>query len=211
MFLQIEMNMWILPRSLLSEKRWIHLNKFWQTLDSIISKLGNSMLDWINYLDDTNIGLNVAVRVIMIAVSVSVITFLFRRMLKSQIKESAFLMWTLPAALLFIYGVWPELTYYVADLTHMAYGYALVVTVPFIALLYYIAFKYMCQIAALTSKVVELGSMVSLQKHEIDNLKKQVAAMKSDNTLSDNSPAANPAQSHNEHSASGNDVEITVI
>lgn len=196
---------------LLSEKRWIPLNKIWQTLDSIISELGNSMLDWINYLDDTNIGLNVAVRVVMIVLSVSVISFLFKRMLKSQIKESAFLMWTLPAALLFVYGVWPEVTYYVADLTHMAYGYALVVTVPFIALLYYIAFRYMCQIAELTSKVVELGSVVSLQKHEIDDLKKQVAAMQSDNATSDKSTASNAVTSHKEPSASGSDVEVTVI
>ena len=196
---------------LLSEKRWIPLNKIWQTLDSILSELGNSMLDWINYLDDTNIGLNVAVRVVMIVLSVSVISFLFKRMLKSQIKESAFLMWTLPAALLFVYGVWPEVTYYVADLTHMAYGYALVVTVPFIALLYYIAFRYMCQIAELTSKVVELGSVVSLQKHEIDDLKKQVAAMQYDNATSDKSTASNAVTSHKEPSASGSDVEVTVI
>lgn len=156
----------------------ITLNEIIRNLNYFLDMLGEWMRGWINYLDDMNMGLNIAVRVIMIVLSIMVISFLFKRMLKSQIKESAFLMWTLPAALLFIYGVWPELTYYIADLTHMAYGYALVVTVPFIALLYFIAFKYMCQIAALTSKVVELGSVVSLQKHEIDDLKKQISSMK---------------------------------
>ncbi len=153
------------------------MNKILNILDRIIHDLGEWMLNWINYLDETNIGLNVAVRVIMIMLSIFVISFLFKRMLRSQIKESAFLMWTLPAALLFVYGVWPELTYYVADLTHMAYGYALVVTVPFIALLYYIAFRYMCQIAELTSRVEELGSVVSLQKHEIDELKTKLSKL----------------------------------
>lgn len=152
----------------------IKLTEIINNLNQIILSLGDIMSKWLDYLDETDIGLNVAVRLIMIAVSVSVIIFLFKRMLCSQIKESAFLMWTLPAALLFVYGVWPEVTYYVADLTHMAYGYALVVTVPFIALLYYFAFRYMCQIAALTSKVEELGSMVSLQKHEIEELQIQL-------------------------------------
>ena len=143
-------------------------------LDAFFDRLTSSM----GYMQDSDIGLNVAVRVIMVSASVMVIVFFFKRMLKSQIKESSFLMWTFPAALLFVYGVWPELTYKVADMTHMAYGYALVVTVPFIALLYYLAFKQMCQISALTSKVVELGSVVSIQKHEIEELHRQIDQMK---------------------------------
>ena len=159
------------------------MNEIINVLNQIIIYLGESMRAWIDYLDKTDIGLNVAVRLIMISISIFVIAFLFKRMLRSQIKESAFLMWSLPATLLFIYGVWPELTYYVADMTHMAYGYALVVTVPFIGLLYYIAFKYMCQIAELTSKVEELGSVVSLQKYEIEELKSKLdAVQQSDNS-----------------------------
>ena len=53
----------------------------------------------------------------------------------------------------------------------------LVVTVPFIALLYYLAFKQMCQISAIMSKVVELGSVVSIQRHEIEQLKKRIAEL----------------------------------
>lgn len=151
-----------------------YLTRFVEFIDNMIDFLGNTLCEWLGYLDETDIGMNVAVRIFMAAISIIILWLLFKRMLKSQIKESAFLMWCLPAALLFIYGVWPELTYYVADLTHMAYGYALVVTVPFIALLYYIAFRYMCQISELTSKVTELGSVVSLQKHEIESLKKQI-------------------------------------
>lgn len=143
-------------------------------LDMFFDRITGSL----GYMQDSDIGLNVAVRFIMATVSVMVIVFLFRRMLRSQIKESSFLMWTLPAALLFVYGVWPELTYKVADMTHMAYGYALVVTVPFIALLYYLAFKQMCQISAITSKVVELGSVVSIQKHEIEELHRQLSELK---------------------------------
>ena len=148
-------------------------NFFIRILDSIHSWL----TDVLRNLSHTEIGMNSAVRIIMVTISLLVIWFLFKRMLKSQIKESAFLLWTLPAFLLFVYGLWPELTYYVADLTHLAYGYALVVTVPFIALLYYLAFKQMCQISAIMSKVVELGSVVSLQKHEIDQLKKRIAEL----------------------------------
>lgn len=151
-------------------------------LERLIKKILDSMMLWImdvmDNLSHTEIGMNVAVRIVMVSVSLLVIWFLFKRMLKSQIKESAFLLWTLPAFLLFVYGLWPELTYYVADLTHLAYGYALVVTVPFIALLYYLAFKQMCQISEIISKVTELGSVVSLQKHEIEELKKQVDALK---------------------------------
>lgn len=150
------------------------LNFFKGLLDAFFARISGS----INYLDESDIGLNVAVRLIMVIVSVMVIVFLFKRMLKSQIKESSFLMWTLPAFLLFVYGVWPELTYKVAEITHMAYGYALVVTVPFIALLYYLAFKQMCQISAITSKVVELGSVVSIQKHEIEELNRQLSDLK---------------------------------
>ena len=142
-------------------------------LDALFDRLTGSM----SYMQQSYIGLNVAVRLIMVTVSVTVIVFLFKRMLKSQIKESSFLMWTLPAFLLFVYGVWPELTYKIADLTHMAYGYALVVTVPFIAMLYYLAFKKMCQISAITSKIVELGSAVSIQKHEIEALKQRIAEL----------------------------------
>ncbi|MBQ1412122.1 MAG: hypothetical protein IIY93_02910, partial [Clostridia bacterium] len=40
------------------------------------------------------------------------------------------------------------------------------------------AFKQMCQISALTSKVVELGSVVSIQKHEIEELHRQIDEMK---------------------------------
>lgn len=147
---------------------------FKQLLDAFFSHVSDNM----SHLHQSDVGLNVVVRIIMVAVSIMVIVFLFKRMLKSQIKESSFLMWTLPAALLFVYGVWPELTYKVADMTHMAYGYALVVTVPFIALLYYLAFKQMCQISAITSKVVELGSVVSIQKHEIEELTRRLDEMK---------------------------------
>ncbi len=160
--------------------------------DNFIIRFLDSMTSWImdvlHNLAKTEIGMNVAVRVLMVALSLLVIWFLFKRMIKSQIKESSFLMWTLPAFLLFVYGVWPELTYYVADLTHMAYGYALVVTVPFIALLYYLAFKQMCQISAITSKVVELGSVVSLQKHEIEELKKHIAELEGSASAAQSQP-----------------------
>ena len=142
----------------------------------------------ISYFVERGIGMNVVVRTIMVTISLLVFWFLFKRMLKSQIKESSFLMWTLPAFLLFVFGVWPEITYFISDLTHMSYGYALVVTVPFIALLYYLAFKQMCQISAIMSKVVELGSVVSLQKHEIDELKKRIAELESEQS------AKQPAQ-----------------
>ena len=157
-------------------------------------KLLNDLYIWlshnISYFMQRGIGMNVVVRTIMVTVSLLVFWFLFKRMLKSQIKESSFLMWTLPAFLLFVFGVWPEITYFISDLTHMSYGYALVVTVPFISLLYYLAFKQMCQISELMSKVVELGSVVSLQKHEIAELHRQIAAMK--NTSSDGSAEALP-------------------
>lgn len=149
--------------------------------DNIFVRMLDSIRQWLTdvlrNLSHTEIGMNSAVRIAMVTISILVIWFLFKRMLKSQIKESAFLLWTLPAFLLFVYGMWPELTYYVADKTHLAYGYALVVTVPFIALLYYLAFKQMCQISAIMSKVVELGSVVSIQRHEIEQLKKRIAEL----------------------------------
>ena len=152
--------------------------------DNFLKKLLDAIASWLTgvlrNLSHTEIGMNSAVRIMMVTISLLVIWFLFKRMLKSQIKESAFLLWTLPAFLLFVYGMWPELTYYVADLTHLAYGYALVVTVPFIALLYYLAFKQMCQISAIMSKVVELGSVVSLQKHEIYELKKRIGELENE-------------------------------
>ncbi len=152
-------------------------------LDNLFIRMLDSIREWLldvmRNLSHTPIGMNSAVRIAMVTISLLVIWFLFKRMLKSQIKESAFLLWTLPAFLLFVYGMWPELTYFVADKTHLAYGYALVVTVPFIALLYYLAFKQMCQISAIMSKVVELGSVVSLQQHEIDVLKKRIAELES--------------------------------
>ena len=102
--------------------------------DNFLKKLLDAIASWLTgvlrNLSHTEIGMNSAVRIMMVTISLLVIWFLFKRMLKSQIKESAFLLWTLPAFLLFVYGMWPELTYYVADLTHLAYGYALVVTVP---------------------------------------------------------------------------------
>ena len=70
-------------------------------LDALFDRLTGSM----SYMQQNDIGLNVAVRLIMVTASVMVILFLFKRMLKSQIKESSFLMWTLPAFLLFVYGV----------------------------------------------------------------------------------------------------------
>lgn len=152
--------------------------------DNLFIRMLDSIRNWLtgvlHNLAHTEIGMNSAVRIAMVSISLLVIWFLFKRMLKSQIKESAFLLWTLPAFLLFVYGMWPELTYFVADLTHLAYGYALVVTVPFIALLYYLAFRQMCQISEIMSKVVELGSVVSLQKHEINELKKRIAELESD-------------------------------
>lgn len=154
--------------------------------NNFIIKILDSISAWLTgvlrNLSHTPIGMNSAVRIAMVTISILVIWFLFKRMLRSQIKESAFLLWTLPAFLLFVYGVWPELTYYVANLTHLAFGYALVVTVPFIALLYYLAFKQMCQISEIMSKVVELGSVVSLQKHEIAELKKRIAELEGSDT-----------------------------
>ena len=164
------------------------LNFIKQLLDEFFSRVSSS----ISSLSQNHIGMNVVVRVIMVAVSVTVIAFLFKRMLKRQIKESSFLMWTLPAALLFVYGVWPELTYKVANMTHMAYGYALVVTVPFISLLYYLAFKQMCQISAITSKIVELGSVVSIQKHEIEDLNRRLEELNAKYGTQSDSPEVFP-------------------
>ena len=169
--------------------------------NNIIIRMLDSIRAWLvvvlRNLSHTELGMNVAVRIAMVSISMLVIWFLFKRMLKSQIKESAFLLWTLPAFLLFVYGMWPELTYFVADLTHLAYGYALVVTVPFIALLYYLAFKQMCQISSIMSKVVELGSVVSLQNHEIEELKKQIAKLESaaaDRQSAKDSPDNHPVE-----------------
>ena len=178
-------------------------NLFIRILDSIRKWLTNVQ----HNLSHTEIGMNSAVRIAMVAISILVIWFLFKRMLKSQIKESAFLLWTLPAFLLFVYGMWPELTYYVADLTHLAYGYALVVTVPFIALLYYLAFRQMCQISGIMSKVVELGSVVSLQKHDINELKKRIAELEaSDGAENHPLPNHSDAQDKNQNQ----NVEVTI-
>ena len=172
--------------------------------ENFFAKILDSIREWLTAalrnLSHTEIGMNSAVRIAMVTISILAIWFLFKRMLKSQIKESAFLLWTLPAFLLFVYGMWPELTYYVADKTHLAFGYALVVTVPFIALLYYLAFKQMCQISAIMSKVVELGSVVSLQKHEIEVLKKRIAELESDGA------AEQPAQRR----LADQNVEVTI-
>lgn len=180
------------------------LNFFKNLLDAFFKRVSGSL----NYLNESDIGMNVAVRLIMVIVSVMVIIFLFKRMLKSQIKESSFLMWTLPAFLLFVYGVWPELTYKVAEITHMAYGYALVVTVPFIALLYYLAFKQMCQISAITSKVVELGSVVSIQKHEIAELTRRLAELQA-KYEPESAPAAS-AQPAASETKPASEVEVIV-
>ena len=172
--------------------------------DNFIIRILDSISRWLTAvlrnLSHTEIGMNSAVRIAMVTISILVMWFLFKRMLKSQIKESAFLLWTLPAFLLFVYGMWPELTYYVADLTHLAFGYALVVTVPFIALLYYLAFKQMCQISAIMSKVVELGSVVSLQKHEIEELKKRIAELES----------GEPECPSTQQTAEEKEVEVTI-
>ena len=174
------------------------------TLLTTFQDLLNRLYVWIShnisYFIERGLGMNVVVRTIMVTISLLVFWFLFKRMLKSQIKESAFLLWTLPAFLLFVYGMWPELTYYVADLTHLAFGYALVVTVPFIALLYYLAFKQMCQISAIMSKVVELGSVVSLQKHEIEELKKRIAGLES----------GEPECPSTQQTAEEKEVEVTI-
>lgn len=183
------------------------LNFFKELLDELFSAVSSGM----SQLDESDIGLNVAVRVIMVTVSLMVIIFLFKRMLKSQIKESSFLMWTLPAALLFVYGVWPELTYKVAEMTHMAYGYALVVTVPFIALLYYLAFKQMCQISAITSKIIELGSVVSIQKHEIQQLTLQLDELKAKyEPEGDSTPVCDQSDSPAPEAEHSSDVEVIV-
>ena len=172
--------------------------------DNFFIKILDSIRNWLiavlHNLAHTEIGMNSAVRIAMVTISVLVIWFLFKRMLKSQIKESAFLLWTLPAFLLFVYAMWPELTYYVADLTHLAFGYALVVTVPFIALLYYLAFNQMCQISAIMSKGVELGSVVSLQKHEIEELKKRIAELE----------AGDPENQHVQQQTVEEKVEVTI-
>ena len=174
------------------------------TLLTTFQDLLNRLYVWIShnisYFIERGLGMNVVVRTIMVTISLLVLWFLFKRMLKSQIKESAFLLWTLPAFLLFVYGMWPELTYYVANLTHLAFGYALVVTVPFIALLYYLAFKQMCQISAIMSKVVELGSVVSLQKHEIEELKKRIAELES----------GEPECPSTQQTAEEKEVEVTI-
>lgn len=185
------------------------MNKLLNVLKDFLDTFFNRISGSLNYMNASDIGLNVAVRLIMVVVSVMVIVFLFKRMLKSQIKESSFLMWTLPAFLLFVYGVWPELTYKVAEITHMAYGYALVVTVPFITLLYYLAFKQMCQISAITSKVVELGSVVSIQKHEIEELTRQLAELKAKYEPT-NAPAAPSQPAASSEIKPASEVEVIV-
>ena len=71
---------------------------------------------------------------------------------------------------------------------------------PFIALLYYLAFKQMCQISAIMSKVVELGSVVSLQKHEIEELKKRIAELES----------GEPECPSTQQTAEEKEVEVTI-
>lgn len=114
--------------------------------------------------------MTLALQITIIALGIVLLTVIIIAAIQKKISESHALLWIIPCFLIIIGGIFPQLTYFLADFFHTEYPPAIVFALAII-ISYLILFQCFKSLSILTMKNKELASQIALLNEQIRELK----------------------------------------
>lgn len=115
--------------------------------------------------------MTLALQLTIIALGIALLTIIIIAAIEKKISESHALLWIVPCFLIIIGGIFPQLTYFLADFFHAEYPPAIVFALAII-ISYLILFQCFKSLSVLTMKNKELTSQIALLNEELHELRK---------------------------------------
>lgn len=114
--------------------------------------------------------MTLALQLTIITLGIVLLTVIIIAAIQKKISESHALLWVVPCFLIIIGGIFPQLTYVLADFFHAEYPPAIVFALAII-ISYLILFQCFKSLSVLTMKNKELASQIALLNEQIRELK----------------------------------------
>lgn len=114
--------------------------------------------------------MTLALQLTIIALGIVLLTVIIIAAIQKKISEPHALLWIVPCFLIIIGGIFPQLTYVLADFFHTEYPPAIVFALAII-ISYLILFQCFKSLSILTMKNKELASQIALLNEQIRELK----------------------------------------
>lgn len=116
--------------------------------------------------------MTLALQLTIIALGIVLLAVIIIAAIQKKISEPHALLWIIPCFLIIIGGIFPQLTYFLADFFHTEYPPAIVFALAII-ISYLILFQCFKSLSILTMKNKELASQIALLNEQIQELKKE--------------------------------------
>lgn len=130
------------------------------------------------------ITMNLALQLIIIALGIFLLIVIIVATIEQKISERHALLWIVPCILIIVGGIFPQFTYYLADVFNTGYPPAVVFALAII-ISYLILFQSFKSLSVLAMKNNELASQTALLSERIKELEQMVEELQSSNEQED--------------------------
>lgn len=128
--------------------------------------------------------MTLALQITIIALGALLLAIVIRAAIHKRISESHALLWFVPCFLIIIGGIFPQLTYALADLFHTNYPPAIVFALAIIVS-YVILFHCFQSLSVLTMKNKELASQTALLQQRVQQLEESLQRLQETDAFTD--------------------------
>lgn len=123
--------------------------------------------------------MTLGLQIIIISLGVLLLAVILKATIQKKISESHALLWIVPCFLIIFGGIFPQITYSLAELFHTGYPPALVFSLAII-FSYLILFQSFKQLSVLSRRNKELASQVALLTAQVHTLKEELEESKAE-------------------------------
>jgi len=121
--------------------------------------------------------MTLGIQIIIIALGFLLLAIILKATIQKKISESHALLWIVPCFLIIFGGIFPQITYSLAEIFHTGYPPALVFALAII-ISYLILFQSFKQLSILSMRNKELASQIALLSAQVRALKEELAETK---------------------------------
>ena len=123
--------------------------------------------------------MTLGIQIIIIALGFLLLAIILKATIQKKISESHALLWIVPCFLVILGGIFPQITYSLAEVFHTGYPPALVFALAII-ISYLILFQSFKQLSILSMRNKELASQIALLTTQVLSLKEELEEAKTE-------------------------------
>ncbi len=148
--------------------------------------------------------MTLGLQIIIISLGFLLLAIILKATIQKKISESHALLWIVPCFLIILGGIFPQITYSLAEIFHTGYPPALVFALAII-ISYLIVFQSFKQLSILSMRNKELASQIALLTEQVHTLKEELKETKSESlvnqeaALTKEGQTETPGEDSNDH------------